>query len=187
MERFDMAHVEHSHTTRQATKKTTPVAQLKQPKERDLGAMIAISRALNALLADSFALYLKTKNFHWHVIGPHFRPYHLLFDEHAEELFASTDELADRVRDISGPATLAAREVNELRRVKDKGRSFVRPDDMLTELIDDNDAMANAMRDARGLCERYEDTASTGLLENLIAQTERRRWFLFEMSREDDA
>jgi starvation-inducible DNA-binding protein len=181
MERIDMAHVEQSRTLRKNGKSAAPVAAA---KERETKNTPAIPRALHALLADSFALYLKTKNFHWHVIGPHFRPYHLLFDEHAEELFASTDKLAERVREMSGLAEPGPQEINELRRVQDKGRPSLRSEDMLHELIDDNEAMANSMREARGLCERYADSASTGLLETLIDQTERRRWFLFEMSRE---
>jgi starvation-inducible DNA-binding protein len=184
MERFDMAHVEHSRTSRNSGKSATSVAAA---KEREAKSTTAIPSALNALLADSFALYLKTKNFHWHVIGPHFRPYHLLFEEHAEELFVSTDKLEERLREMSGEAAQGAREINELRRVKDKGRPSLRSEDMLNELIDDNEAMANSMREVRGLCDRCEDAQTSGLLEALIDQTERRRWFLFEMSREDDA
>ena len=142
----------------------------------------AIAKALNALLADSFALYLKTKNFHWHVVGPHFRPYHLLFDEHAEELFAATDELAARVREMG--TSPARTEISPLRRVRDRERPSIRPQDMLSELLEDNEAMANSMREVRGLCERHADAATTNLLVSLLDQTERRRGFLCEMREE---
>jgi starvation-inducible DNA-binding protein len=148
-----------------------------------------ISRTLNALLADSFALYLKTKNFHWQVGGPRFRSYQisyrLEFDEHAEQLFAATDELADRVRAIGG-RKLSLSEVGQLRRVRDNERPFVQPADMFVELMDDNKAMTSALQDARGLCDRHKDAESIQLLETLIDQAEHRSWFLFEMTGESE-
>lgn len=155
----------------------------------DAAGVAEISRTLNALLADSFALYLKTKNFHWQVGGPRFRSYQisyrLEFDEHAEQLFAATDELADRVRAMGG-RKLSLSEVGQLRCVRDNERPFVQPADMLVELMDDNKAMIHALQDARGLCDRHKDAESIQLLEPLIDQAEHRSWFLFEMTRESE-
>jgi len=148
-----------------------------------------ISRALNALLADSFALYLKTKNFHWRAgslpSGAEELSNQLEFGEHADELFASADDLAARVRAIGG-RKLPLGEIGQLRRVRDGERRFVRPPEMLGELIADNDALMQAIRDARGLCERHKDIATLGLLETLTDQTERRSGFLLEMSRDGE-
>ena len=155
----------------------------------DPAGVADISRTLNALLADSFALYLKTKNFHWQVGGPRFRSYqisyHLEFDEHAEQLFEATDDLADRVRAIGG-RKLSLSDVGQLRRVRDNQTPYVQPTEMLVELMDDNKAMTHALQEARGLCDRYKDAQSIQLLEALIDQAEHRSWFLFEMSHEGE-
>jgi starvation-inducible DNA-binding protein len=146
----------------------------------------AISAALNTLLADAFALYLKTKNFHWHVSGPHFRDYHLLFEEQASQIFASTDELAERVRKIGGVTLRSISQIGKLQTLKDNNEDFVEPREMLRELMNDNKQMAAAMRDARSLAEKHEDVGTTSLLEQFIDATEKRTWFLFEASRSAD-
>ncbi len=160
--------------------------RVETPTDISQTGVTEITRALNALVADSFALYLKTKNFHWHVSGPHFHSYHLMFDEHAEQIFASIDEVAERVRKIGGRTLHSIGEVDQLRRVKDNDQPYVRPFDMLTELMLDNKAMLHVMREVHGLCERHGDIATAGVLETLIDQTERRNWFLFEVSRDAD-
>jgi starvation-inducible DNA-binding protein len=179
-----MAQVELSRTIRSSSLETSADAAGLDPV-----GIAEISRTLNALLADSFALYLKTKNFHWQVGGPRFRSYqisyHLEFDEHAEQLFAATDDLADRVRAMGG-RKLSLSEVGKLRCVRDNERPFIQPTDMLVELMDDNKAMTHALQDARGLCDRHKDAQSIPLLETLIDQAEHRSWFLFEMSREGE-
>jgi starvation-inducible DNA-binding protein len=147
----------------------------------------AISAELNKLLADTFALYLKTKNFHWHVSGPHFRDYHLMFDEHADQIFATTDDLAERVRKIGGTTLRSIGQVAKLQRVIDNDETFVAPHEMLGELVMDNKAMTAALRHAHEVADRHNDSATTSLLENFIDQTERRTWFLFETARAADA
>ncbi|HUO94558.1 MAG TPA: DNA starvation/stationary phase protection protein [Rhizomicrobium sp.] len=178
-----MAQVEVSRTIKSKGLDASPVSEF------DSAGIGEISRALNALLADSFALYLKTKNFHWQVGGPRFRSYQisyrLEFDEHAEQLFAATDDLADRLHAIGGRKP-ALTDIGHLRRVRDHERTFVQPTDMLSELIDDNKAMAGALTEARGLCERYKDAATMDLLDTLIDQTEHRTWFLLDMSRDGE-
>ncbi|MDO9383680.1 MAG: DNA starvation/stationary phase protection protein [Hyphomicrobiaceae bacterium] len=144
----------------------------------------AVSQALNGLLADAFALYLKTKNFHWNISGPHFRDYHLMLDEQATQIFATTDPLAERIRKIGGRTLHSIGQIAELQSVKDNNEDFVAPRDMLLELMEDNKKVAQAMRDAHKLCDDHEDVASASLLENYIDETERRTWFLFEATRE---
>ncbi len=163
-----------------------PASALDTPTDLSDGAVRDISRALNGLLADAFALYLKTKNFHWHVSGPHFRDYHLLLDEQAEQIFATTDELAERVRKIGGTTLRSIGDVAKHQSVKDNDEDFVSPREMLRELLGDNKAMAKAMRKAHELCDKHEDAATASLLEVWIDQTERRTWFLFEASREQE-
>ncbi len=145
-----------------------------------------ISKALNGLLADAFALYLKTKNFHWHVSGPHFRDYHLLLDEQAEQIFATTDELAERVRKIGGTTLRSIGDITRHQSLEDNDETFVPPKEMLRELMADNKAVAAAMREAHELCDKHEDVATASLLETFIDATERRTWFLFEASRAAD-
>ena len=146
-----------------------------------------ISAALNAILADSFALYLKTKNFHWHVSGPHFRDYHLMLDEQADAIFATTDDLAERVRKIGGTTLRSIGHIAKLQSIADNDESFVDPADMLRELMADNKAVAAAMRKAHKTCDDHEDVASASLLETFIDATERRTWFLFEAARKADS
>jgi len=142
-----------------------------------------ITGALNALLADVFALYLKTKNFHWHVSGPHFRDYHLLLDEQAGQIFAMTDDIAERVRKIGGATIRSIGHIGRLQRIGDNDADFVDPLDMLAELREDNRALAASMREAHDLCGEENDVATTSLLETWIDETERRIWFLFETGR----
>ena len=145
-----------------------------------------IALALNGLVADAFALYLKTKNFHWHLSGPHFRDYHLLFDEQADQIFASIDPLAERVRKIGQTTIRSIGHVSKLAHLKDNDREYVSAADMINELISDNRAMAESMRKCHALCDDKEDAATAGLLEIYIDETERRTWFLFETSRASD-
>jgi len=163
-----------------------PAAPLDTPTDLSGDAVRDISKALNGLLADAFALYLKTKNFHWHVSGPHFRDYHLLLDEQAEQIFATTDELAERVRKIGGTTLRSIGDIGRHQSLKDNDEKFVAPRDMLRELMADNKAMAAAMREAHELTDKHEDVATASLLETFIDATERRTWFLFEASRDAD-
>ena len=142
-----------------------------------------ISGALNALLADVFVLYMKTKNFHWHMSGPHFRDYHLLLDEQGEQIFDMTDDVAERVRKIGGTTLRSIGHVARLQRIPDNDAEFVTPEDMLAELREDNKRLALEMREAHATCAEHGDVATTSLLENWIDQTERRVWFLFEAGR----
>lgn len=158
-------------------------AHLHPPTGFDEAAIRDISAALNLLLADSFALYLKTKNFHWHMNGAHFRDYHLLFDEQASQIFAMTDPLAERCRKIGAVTLHSIGEIARQQRVLDNDAAYVTPTDMLAELMDDNANLARAMRQAHGTCEQYFDVASTSLLEDWIDETERRAWFLYECSK----
>jgi starvation-inducible DNA-binding protein len=163
--------------------KSTRAAPLATPTDLASNAVKDVSGALNILLADVFALYLKTKNFHWHVSGPHFRDYHLLLDEQSDQIFAMTDPLAERVRKIGGTTLRSTGHVARLQRVLDNDADYVTPLDMLAELRDDNKQMAAHMREAHGLCDEHGDVASASLLEVWIDETERRTWFLFEASR----
>src|SRR5882672_1317759 len=156
---------------------------LDTPTDLPQAAVDKISKSLNTLLADAFALYLKTKNFHWHVSGPHFRDYHLMLDEQADAIFATTDPLAERVRKISGTTLRSIGHISQLQSIKDNDEQFVGPNEMLRELMNDNKAVAAAMRKAHAVCDKHEDVASASLLENYIDETERRTWFLFEASR----
>ena len=145
-----------------------------------------ISAKLNEILATTFALYLKTKNFHWHVSGPHFRDYHLLLDEQAEQIFASTDDIAERVRKIGGTTLRSIGQISKLQGIDDNDQSYVSPGDMLRELVSDNKTVVEAMRACHKLCDDHEDVATASLLENFIDQAERRLWFMFETSRKAD-
>ena len=156
---------------------------LKTPSALGSEAVKDITGALNALLADVFVLYLKTKNFHWHVSGPHFRDYHLLLDEHAAQIFAMTDDIAERVRKIGGTTIRSIGHVARLQRLSDNDADYVDPLDMLAELREDNRAVLAGMREAHDLCDEEKDVATTSLLETWIDETERRIWFLFETGR----
>ena len=151
----------------------------------DLGAEAVknVTGALKALLADVFALYLKTKNFHWHVSGPHFRDYHLLLDEQAGQILAMTDDIAERARKIGGTTIRSIGDIARLQRLSDNNADYVEPLDMLAELREDNRAMLASMRVVHDLCADSNDVATTSLLENWIDETERRIWFLFETAR----
>src|SRR5262245_55061980 len=163
--------------------KSRRLAPLSTPSDFNSNAIKDVSGALNALLADMFALYLKTKNFHWHMSGPHFRDYHLLLDEQADQIFASTDDIAERVRKLGGTTVRSIGHIKRLQRILDNDADFVTPQDMLAELRDDNRQIAASLREAHGLCDEMEDVASASLIENWIDEAERRTWFLFEASR----
>jgi starvation-inducible DNA-binding protein len=165
--------------------RTAPAA-LDTPTDLSPNAVGDISGALNAILADSFALYLKTKNFHWHVSGPHFRDYHLLLDEQAADIFATTDEIAERVRKIGGTTLRSIGHIAKLQSIEDNDEEFVDPADMLRELMGDNKSVAAAMRKAHKVCDDHEDVASASLLETFIDAAEKRTWFLFEAARKAD-
>jgi starvation-inducible DNA-binding protein len=159
------------------------VAPLTTPNPLQPNAVRDISVAFNVLLADTFALYMKTKNFHWHMSGPHFRDYHLLLDEQSDQIFAMTDALAERVRKIGGTTLRSIGQVSRLQRIFDNDAEYVTPLDMLAELRDDNKQLAANLREAHALCDENGDVASASLIENWIDETERRTWFLFETTR----
>jgi starvation-inducible DNA-binding protein len=159
---------------------------LDTPTDLSDEAVRDISKAMNGILADSFALYFKTKNFHWHVSGPHFRDYHLLLDEQGEQIFDTTDEIAERVRKIGGTTLRSIGQVAKLQSLKDNDEEFVPPLEMLRELMNDNKAVAKAMRAAHEVADKHDDVATASLLETFIDAAERRTWFLFEASRRAD-
>jgi starvation-inducible DNA-binding protein len=163
--------------------KPQKTAPLRTPSDLGSNATRDIAGALATLLADTFALYVKTRNFHWHVSGPRFRDLHLLFDEQAAQIFAMTDELAERARKIGGTTLRSIGHIARLQRVVDNDAEFVTPDDMVAELRDDNIELTKHLREAHDLCDEHEDVATASLIENWIDQAERRTWFLFETSR----
>jgi starvation-inducible DNA-binding protein len=160
--------------------RTGPLAT---PTDLKPNAVRDLAGALNILLADMFGLYLKTKNFHWHISGPHFRDYHLLLDEHGEQIFATTDPIAERVRKIGGTTVRSIGHIGRLQRVEDNDADFVTPMDMLAELRDDNKQLVAHMRETHDLCDEHGDVATASLLEVWIDEAERRTWFLFEATR----
>ena len=141
-----------------------------------------VTGAMNAILADVFALYLKTKNFHWHLSGPHFRDYHLMHDEQADQIFAMTDPIAERVRKIGGTTLTSIGHIARLQRVADNDAQYVEPADMLAELCEDNKTLAARFREAHNVCDEHRDIATASVIETWIDETERRTWFLFEAS-----
>jgi len=149
----------------------------------DPEAVRDLSAELNVLLADVFSLYIKTKNFHWHISGPHFRDYHLLLDEQGEQIFAMTDDIAERVRKIGGSTIKSIGQIARLQKLADNDADYVEADDMLAELREDNKALLLRMREVHDLCEDTGDVATASLLENWIDETQRRAWFLFETGR----
>lgn len=159
---------------------------LNTPTDLDAKGIEAVAYALNGLVADAFALYIKTKNFHWHMSGPHFRDYHLMLDEQGMQIFASIDPLAERVRKLGHRTLHSIGQIGALKSIADNDNDFVAPAMMLAELIADNKAMATSMRKAHEVCDDAKDVASASLLENYIDETERRTWFLFEASRGAD-
>jgi starvation-inducible DNA-binding protein len=158
-------------------------APLATPSDIDPEGVKDITGALNALLADVFTLYLKTKNFHWHMSGPHFRDYHLLLDDHGDQIFAMTDDIAERVRKIGGTTIRSIGHIARLQRIHDNDAEYVTPQDMLSELREDDKALTLSMRAAHTLCDDAGDVATASLLENWIDQSQRRIWFLFETTR----
>ncbi|NPT40198.1 DNA starvation/stationary phase protection protein [Paraburkholderia sp. 1N] len=158
-------------------------APLKTPTRLTEEATRDIAGALTTLLADVFALYLKTKNFHWHMSGPYFRDYHLLLDDQSDQIFATVDPIAERARKIGGKTLHSTGQIIKLQRILDNDADFVTPDDMLAELRDDNLALAGYMRETHSLCDEYGDVATASLLENWIDEAEQRVWFLFESGR----
>jgi starvation-inducible DNA-binding protein len=163
------------------------LASLATPTDLKPAATRDISGAMNAILADVFALYMKTKNFHWHMSGPHFRDYHLLLDEQADQLFAMTDAIAERVRKVGGTTLRSIGHIARTQRVLDNDAEYVEPEDMLAELREDNQTLAARLREAHGVCEDHNDIATASLIEVWIDETERRTWFLFEASRRGDS
>jgi starvation-inducible DNA-binding protein len=158
-------------------------APLQTPTDLKAEAVKEISGAMNAVLADVFALYLKTKNFHWHMSGPHFRDYHLLLDEHGDQLFAMTDPIAERARKIGGTTLRSIGQIAREQRILDNDADYVDPQDMLAELGSDNQQLVSAMRQVHNLCDEHGDVATASMLEVWIDETERRVWFLFETTR----
>jgi len=161
-------------------------APLQTPSNLPSNATRDLTSALNALAADMFALYLKTKNFHWHVSGPHFRDYHLLLDEHGDQIFATTDAIAERVRKMGGTTLRSIGHITRLQRVLDNDADFVSPQDMLAELRDDNKQLAARLAETHELCEEHGDVATASMIEVWIDEAERRVWFLFEATRGTD-
>jgi starvation-inducible DNA-binding protein len=162
---------------------TRQKAPLITPSDIDRESVKDISGALNALLADVFVLYLKTKNFHWHMSGPHFRDYHLLLDDHADQIFAMTDDVAERVRKIGGTTIRSIGQICRIQRLADNDADFVTPADMLSELHEDEKRLVQILRAIHTLCDEAEDLATASLVENWIDQSQRRSWFLFESTR----
>lgn len=158
-------------------------APLHTPTDLTRSATKDITGAMNAILADVFALYLKTKNFHWHMSGPHFRDYHLLLDEQADQLYGMTDPIAERVRKIGGLTLRSIGQISRTQRVLDNDAEYVEPLDMIAELAEDNKTMAARLREAHNVCDEHRDVATASLIEVWIDETERRTWFLFEIKR----
>jgi len=156
-------------------------APLATPTDLTRSASKDISGAMNAILADVFALYLKTKNFHWHMSGPHFRDYHLLLDEQAEQLFAMTDPIAERIRKIGGLTLRSIGHISRIQRVLDNDAEYVEPLDMIAELADDNKTLGARLREVHNVCDEHRDVATASLIEVWIDETERRTWFLSEI------
>ncbi len=163
--------------------KNLQTAALQTPTDLGSNAVRDIAGALSILLADMFALYLKTKNFHWHMSGPHFRDYHLMLDEHSDQIFATTDAIAERARKIGGTTLRSIGHIGRLQRIEDNDADFVTPLDMLAELRDDNKQLTANLRETHDLCDEHGDVATTSLIEVWIDEAERRTWFLFEASR----
>ena len=153
------------------------------PTDLTRSAVKDIAGAMNAILADVFALYLKTKNFHWHMSGPHFRDYHLLLDEHGDQLYAMTDPIAERIRKLGGLTIKSIGHISRIQRVLDNDADYVDPADMIAELAEDNQTLAARLREAHNVCDEHRDVATASLIEVWIDETERRTWFLSEIKR----
>jgi len=172
-----------SNSTNKSELQRRREAPLATPTDLTRSASKDIAGAMNAILADVFALYLKTKNFHWHLSGRHFRDYHLLLDEQAEQLFAMTDPIAERIRKIGGLTLRSIGHISRIQRVLDNDAEYVEPLDMIAELADDNKTMAARLREAHNVCDEHRDVATASLIEVWIDETERRTWFLSEIKR----
>ncbi len=172
-----------SNSTNKSELERRREAPLATPTDLTRSASKDISGAMNAILADVFALYLKTKNFHWHMSGPYFRDYHLLLDEQADQLFAMTDPIAERIRKIGGLTLRSIGHISRIQRVLDNDAEYVEPLDMIAELADDNKTMAARLREAHNVCDEHRDVATASLIEVWIDETERRTWFLSEIKR----
>jgi starvation-inducible DNA-binding protein len=159
---------------------------LATPTDLTADEVRAIVTAVNPLIADSFALYVKAKNFHWHLAGSHFRDYHLLFDEHAEAIFAAIDTLAERVRRIGGTTVRSVSHISQLQTIQDDNEDFVQAGEMIRRLLHDNQHLAEAQRAAIAVCDKHRDSATSNLLQEILNQTERRTWFLFEIAQGAD-
>src|SRR6266550_1436983 len=164
--------------------KTRETDFLEIPTDLNHNAVVEISKELRPLLADVFALYLKTKNFHWHMSGRHFRDYHLLLDEHSEQVFAMTDDIAERARKIGGATLRSISDISRHQRLQDNNEEAVIPKEMLAELFSDNQQLTRSLRSTHEVCEKHNDVATASLIENWIDQTERRTWFLAEIVRD---
>jgi starvation-inducible DNA-binding protein len=162
-------------------------APLNTPTDLAARATEDISAAMNGILADVFALYFKTKNFHWHMSGPHFRDYHVLLDEQADQIYAMGDPIAERIRKVGGMTIRSVGHIARTQRIADNDADYVDPSDMLAELREDNKVLVSRLREAHGVCEEHHDIATTSLIEVWIDETERRTWFLFEAGRPQDA
>ncbi|MDR6952062.1 starvation-inducible DNA-binding protein [Ancylobacter sp. 3268] len=163
--------------------KTRQIAPLRTPTDLGADATRDIAAALTTLLADVFALYLKTKNFHWHLSGPHFRDYHLMLDEQGDQIFAMTDDIAERARKVGGTTLRSIGHIARLQRIADNDAEYVTAQDMLAELAQDNQQLTAALRSTHAVCDEYNDVATASVLENWIDETERRTWFLYECTR----
>ena len=172
-----------SNSTNKSELQRRREAPLATPTDLTRSASKDVSGAMNAILADVFSLYLKTKNFHWHMSGPHFRDYHLLLDEQADQLFAMTDPIAERIRKIGGLTLRSIGHISRIQRVLDNDAEYVEPLDMIAELADDNKTMAARLREAHNVCDEHRDVATASLIEVWIDETERRTWFLSEIKR----
>jgi starvation-inducible DNA-binding protein len=170
---------------------STKTAELRQKRDIPLtvptdltrSAVKDIAGAMNAILADVFALYVKTKNFHWHMSGPHFRDYHLLLDEHGDQLYAMTDPIAERIRKLGGLTIKSIGQISRIQRVLDNDADYVDPADMVAELAEDNQTLAARLRETHNVCDEHRDVATASLIEVWIDETERRTWFLTEIKR----
>jgi starvation-inducible DNA-binding protein len=169
-------------TTKEAPKNAQVNPALATPTDLEQAGVAAVSAELRGLLADVFVLYVKTKNFHWHMSGPHFRDYHLLLDEQAEQIFAMTDDVAERARKIGGTTLRSIGDITRHQRLQDNDEKFVAPHEMLAELTADNQQLTRSLRSAHAVCDEHNDVATASMIENWIDQTERRTWFLFEAS-----
>ena len=172
--------------SQQLSAKARQMLPLRTPTDRSPEAVRDISAAMNGVLADVFALYLKTKNFHWHMSGPHFRDYHVLLDEQAEQIYAMADPAAERIRKLGGTTLRSIGHIARTQRIKDNDADYVDPSDMLAELCEDNKTLVSSLRAAHGVCDEHQDIATASLIEVWIDESERRTWFLFESGRPAD-